>query len=138
MAYFGERLTSIASEWFIDQDISHWHIWDDMAQDFVRQFKYNVDIMPDRNTLSNMRKKPNKSFIEYAIKWREQAGRFKPTLHKEELVDIFIEAQHPNYFHHLTTAMERLFHITIKSGDLVEGGLKIGRIVSQATIKDTT
>ena len=38
MAYFGESLTGIASEWFIDQDISHWHVWDDMAQDFVQQF----------------------------------------------------------------------------------------------------
>ena len=36
MAYFGESLTGVASEWFIDQEISHWHIWDDMAQDFVR------------------------------------------------------------------------------------------------------
>ena len=34
MAYFGESLTGVASEWFIDQDISHWHVWDDMAQDF--------------------------------------------------------------------------------------------------------
>ena len=38
MAYFGESLTSVASEWFIGQEIFHWHIWDDMAQDFVRQF----------------------------------------------------------------------------------------------------
>ena len=39
MAYFCESLTGVASKWFIDQEISHWHIWDDMAQDFVRQFQ---------------------------------------------------------------------------------------------------
>ena len=61
MAYFGESLTGVASKWFIDQKISHWHIWDDMTQDFVRQFQYNVDIMPDRNTLSNTRKKQVKT-----------------------------------------------------------------------------
>ena len=38
MAYFGESLTGVASEWFIDQEISRWHVWDDMAQDFVQQF----------------------------------------------------------------------------------------------------
>ncbi|XP_010314108.1 uncharacterized protein [Solanum lycopersicum] len=48
MAYFGESLTGVVSEWFIDQEISPWHIWDDMAQDFVRQFQYNVDIMQDQ------------------------------------------------------------------------------------------
>ena len=71
MAYFSESLTGVATEWFIDQEISHWQIWDDMARDFVTQFQYNVDIMPDRETLSNTRKKPSESFIEYAIKWTE-------------------------------------------------------------------
>ena len=61
MAYFCECLTGVASEWFIDQEISHWQIWDDMARDFVTQFQYNVDIMPDRNTLSNTRKKQVKT-----------------------------------------------------------------------------
>ncbi|XP_070032743.1 uncharacterized protein [Nicotiana tomentosiformis] len=32
MAYFDESLMGVAYEWFIDQDISHWHVWDDMAQ----------------------------------------------------------------------------------------------------------
>ena len=109
-----------------------------MAQDFVRQFRYNVDIIPDRNTLSNTRKKPSESFKEYSIKWREQAARVKPPLNEQELVDIFIEAQDPDYFHHLTAAMGRPFHTKIKIGESVESGLKKGRIVSQAAIKATT
>ncbi|XP_070039194.1 uncharacterized protein [Nicotiana tomentosiformis] len=36
MAYFGESLTGVASEWFMDQETSHWHVWDDMAQAFVK------------------------------------------------------------------------------------------------------
>ncbi|XP_027769292.1 uncharacterized protein LOC114075186 [Solanum pennellii] len=31
MAYFGEILVGIASEWFIDQDITNWHTRDDLA-----------------------------------------------------------------------------------------------------------
>ena len=80
MAYFGESLTGVASEWFIDQDISHWHVWDDMAQYFVQQFQYNIDIIPDRNSLANMKKKPSESFSEYAIRWREKAARVKPPM----------------------------------------------------------
>ncbi|XP_070025238.1 uncharacterized protein [Nicotiana sylvestris] len=62
MAYFGESLVAIASEWYMDQDISRWHIWDDLAWDFVMQFQYNIDITPDRNSLSNLKKKSSKSF----------------------------------------------------------------------------
>ena len=38
MAYFGESLAGIASEWFIDQDISRWHVWNDIARDYIQQF----------------------------------------------------------------------------------------------------
>ncbi|XP_070045902.1 uncharacterized protein [Nicotiana tomentosiformis] len=80
MAYFGESLTGIASEWYINQDISYWHIWDDSARDFIRQFQYNIDIAPDRNSLTNFKKKITESFCEYAIKWHEQASRVKPPM----------------------------------------------------------
>ena len=59
----------------MDQEIAHWHVWDDLARDFVRQFQYNVDIAPDRNSLSNLKKNNAESFREYAIRWREQAAR---------------------------------------------------------------
>ena len=124
MVYFGESLTGVASEWFIDQEISHWQIWDDMAQDFVRQFQYNVNIMPDNNTLSNTRKKLSEILREYPIKWREQVAQVKNPLNEQELVDIFIETQDPDYFHHLTAPLGRSFHITKKMG-------KWSRVVSK-------
>nr|XP_033507972.1 uncharacterized protein LOC117273014 [Nicotiana tomentosiformis] len=73
MAYFGESLVGISSKWYMDQEIAHWHVWDDLARDFVPQFKYNMNIAPDRNSLSNLKKKSTESFYEYAVKWREQA-----------------------------------------------------------------
>ena len=94
--------------------------------------------MPDHNKLSNTRKKPSKSFREYAIKWREQVARVNPLLNEQELVDIFIETQDPDYFHHLTAPLGRSFHTSIKTGEMVETCLKTGRIVIQATIKATT
>ncbi|KAK4729640.1 hypothetical protein R3W88_022628 [Solanum pinnatisectum] len=57
MAYFGESLTGVALEWFIDKDISRWHVWNDMAQDFVQQFQYNIDIISDHNSLASIKKK---------------------------------------------------------------------------------
>ncbi|KAK4716355.1 hypothetical protein R3W88_014693 [Solanum pinnatisectum] len=51
MAYFGESLMGIASEWFIDQDTSNWHTWDDLARCFVQKFQYNIGIVLDRTHL---------------------------------------------------------------------------------------
>ncbi|XP_070049211.1 uncharacterized protein [Nicotiana tomentosiformis] len=138
MAYFGESLLGVASEWFIDQDISHWHVWDDMAQAFVKQFQYNIDIVPDRNSMSNMKKKPTESFREYAIKWREQSTRVKPPMDNHELITVFLEAQEPDYFQNMMSAMGKPSAEAIKIGEMVENGLKTGRIVSQAALKATT
>ena len=109
-----------------------------MAQAFVKQFQYNIDIAPDRNSLSNMRKKPTESFREYAIKWREQAARVKLHMDNHELITVFLEAQEPDYFQNMMSAMGRPFAEAIKIGEMVENGLKTGRIVSQATLKATT
>uniref|UniRef100_A0A1S3XKV6 Retrotransposon gag domain-containing protein n=1 Tax=Nicotiana tabacum TaxID=4097 RepID=A0A1S3XKV6_TOBAC len=138
MAYFGESLVGIASEWYMDQEMSRWHIWDDLARDFVKQFQYNIDIAPDRNSLSNLKKKPSESFREYAIKWREQASRVKPPMDEVEMVTTFLQAQESDYFQNMMSAMGKPFAEAIKIGEMVENGLKTGRILSQAAIRATS
>ena len=138
MAYFGESLTGGASEWFMDQDTSRWYVWDDMAQAFVKQFQYNIDIAPDRISLSNLKKKPSESFREYAIKWREQAARVKPPMDDHELITVFLQAQEPDYFQNMMSAVGKSFSEAIKMGEMVENGLKTGKIISQAVFKAAT
>nr|XP_018622848.1 uncharacterized protein LOC108943377 [Nicotiana tomentosiformis] len=138
MAYFGESLTGVASEWFMDQETSHWHVWDDMAQAFVKQFQYNIDIAPDRNSLSTLKKKPTESFREYAIKWREQAARVKPPMDDHELITVFLQAQEPDYFQNMMSAVGKSFSEAIKIGEMVENGLKTGKIISQVVLKAAT
>ncbi|XP_070015260.1 uncharacterized protein [Nicotiana sylvestris] len=138
MAYFGESLAGIASGWYMDQDISRWHIWDDLARDFVRQFQYNIDIAPDRNSLTNLKKKSSESFREYAVKWREQASRVKPPMDEVEMVTVFLQAQEANYFQNMMSAMGKSFAEAIKIGEMVENGLKTDRILSQSAIRATS
>ncbi|XP_070016391.1 uncharacterized protein [Nicotiana sylvestris] len=138
MAHFGEILTGIASEWYTDQEITHWHVWDDMARDFVRQFQYNVDIAPDRNSLSKLKKKITETFYEYAVKWYEQAARAKPPIDEIEMVTVFLQAQEADYFQNMMSAMGKPFAEAIKIGEMVENGLKKGRILSHAAFKATS
>ncbi|XP_070023237.1 uncharacterized protein [Nicotiana sylvestris] len=138
MPYFVESLTGIASEWYMDQETTHWHVWDDMARDFVFQFQYNVDIAPDRNSLSNLKKKIAESFREYAVKLREQAARIKPLMNEIEMFMIFLQAQVGDYFQNMMSTVGKPFAKAIKIGEMVESGLKTGRILSHAAFKDTS
>ncbi|XP_070029204.1 uncharacterized protein [Nicotiana sylvestris] len=138
MAYFGESLVGIASEWYMDQDMSRWHIWDDLARDFIRQFQYNIDIAPNRNFLSNLKKKSSKSFREYTVKWCEQTARVKPSMDETEMVSVILQDQKADYFQNVISAMGKPFVEAIKIGEMVENGLKTGRILSQSAIRATS
>ncbi|XP_070045061.1 uncharacterized protein [Nicotiana tomentosiformis] len=103
-----------------------------------RQFQYHIDISLDHNSLSNLKKKPTENFREYAITWREKASRVKPPMDDHELINVFLQAQDPDYFQNMMSAMGRPLSEVIKIGEMVENGLKTGRIISQAILKATT
>ncbi|XP_070029828.1 uncharacterized protein [Nicotiana sylvestris] len=85
-------------------------------------FQYNIDIAPDRNSLTNLKKKSSESFQEYAIKWREQDSRVKPPMDEVEMVTVFLQAQEADYFQNMMSAMGKPFAKAIKIGEMVENG----------------
>ncbi|KAM3382992.1 hypothetical protein P3S68_008567 [Capsicum galapagoense] len=138
MAYFSECLSGLASEWFIDQDIDKWISWDDLANKFVQQFQYNVELIPDEKSLTSITKKNTESFRKYAIRWREQAVRVKPPMKESKIVEVFIQVQDETYYQHLLPALGNPFIEVLKMGEMIEEGIKTSRIVSFATLKVTT
>ncbi|XP_070017333.1 uncharacterized protein [Nicotiana sylvestris] len=101
-------------------------------------FQYNIDIAPDRNSLTNMKKISLESFREYALKWHEQTSKVKPPMDEVEMVTVFLQAQEADYFQNMMSAMGKSFAETIKIGEMVENGLKTGRILSQSAIRATS
>ncbi|PHT95377.1 hypothetical protein T459_03259 [Capsicum annuum] len=138
MAYFGESLSGLASEWFVDQDIDKWISWDDLANRFVQKFQYNVELIPNEKSLTSIKKKNIESFREYAIRWCEQAARVKLPMKESKIVEVFIQAQDETYYQNLLPTLGKPFIEVLKMGDMIEDGIKTGRIVSFATLKATT
>jgi hypothetical protein len=42
------------------------HTWKNLVDAFIKQYKYNMDIAPDRTNLFNLEKGDKKSIREYA------------------------------------------------------------------------
>nr|XP_009784485.1 PREDICTED: uncharacterized protein LOC104232897 [Nicotiana sylvestris] len=51
---------------------------------------FNVEIVPDRLSLTKMDKNPSESFRENCFRWREQAARVDPPMKEDEMVDCFL------------------------------------------------
>jgi len=64
--------------------------WKDLVDAFIRQYKFNMDVGPDRLNLQAM-EKDNKKFIkEYTQKWREIAAQVNPPLLEKEMINLFV------------------------------------------------
>ncbi|XP_070002404.1 uncharacterized protein [Nicotiana sylvestris] len=138
MAYFSLSLSGAALEWYTRQDVSKWYTWDDMAQTFFRHFQYNIEIIPDRMSLTKMEKKPTIRIREYGLKWREQAARVNLLMEEKEMVEYFLQAQEPTYFGYFISAVGRPFNDVVKMGEMVKYGLKSSKIMSYSALKATT
>ncbi|KAM3396106.1 hypothetical protein P3S68_005112 [Capsicum galapagoense] len=99
---------------------------------------YNVELIPNEKSLTNMKKKNNESFREYVIRWLEQASKVKPPMKKSKIVDVFIQVKNETYYQHLLPALGKPFIEVLKMGEMIEGGIKFGHIMSFATLKATT
>jgi len=51
--------------------------------DFLKQYKYSMEMALDRMQLQNMAKKISETFKEYAQRWRELAAQVEPPLYKK-------------------------------------------------------
>lgn len=49
--------------------------WKDLADAFLCQYKYNLDMTHDRMQLQSLAMKEKESFKEYAKRWRELAAQ---------------------------------------------------------------
>ncbi|XP_019239208.1 PREDICTED: uncharacterized protein LOC109219223 [Nicotiana attenuata] len=137
MAYFSQSLSGATLEWYTRQDASRWYTWDDMAQAFARHFQYNIDIVPNRLSLTKVEKKLGESFREYGFQWREQPARVNPLMEEDEMVECFLQALEPTYFGHLISAIGKSFNDVVKIGEMVEEGPKSSKIMSYFAIKAT-
>jgi len=63
-----------------------------MASDFMDQFRFNTENAPDVFYIQNLKKKPTKTFCEYATRWRSKAAKVRPSLDEEQMNKFFYQS----------------------------------------------
>lgn len=61
---FQESLSGTCSKWYLSLDQSCIQCFQDLFDAFIKHYKYNMDIAPDRRQLQSMFEKDNESFKE--------------------------------------------------------------------------
>ncbi|RDY14360.1 hypothetical protein CR513_00583, partial [Mucuna pruriens] len=127
---FQDSLSGAALSWYVNLERGRIKTWKDLAEAFLKQYRYNEDMAPDRSRLQNMAKKEHEGFKEYAQKWREIAAQVQPPLAEKEMVSTFIDTLPAPYYEIIVGSVSSNFADLVIIGERVEAGLKRGKFAS--------
>ncbi|RDX85483.1 hypothetical protein CR513_33322, partial [Mucuna pruriens] len=130
---FQDSLTRGALNWYVNLEKGQVKTWRDLAEAFVRQYRYNEDMASNRSRLQNLSKMESEGFKDYAQRWHELAAQVKPPLTEKEMVSMFIETLSSPFYDKAVGSMASNFADLVTVGERIEFGLKRGRIASNST-----
>ncbi|KAK7361817.1 hypothetical protein VNO77_03901 [Canavalia gladiata] len=126
---FQDSLTGAAANWYTQLERTHVRSWKDLADAFLRQYKYNIEMAPDRSQLQNMIKREDETFKEYAQRWRELAPQVQPPLFEREMIGMFMDTLPAPFYDKMVCSVSANFSDMVLIGERTESGLRRGRIV---------
>lgn len=128
---FQDNLSGASLKWYMGLERTRIQSWTDLADAFMQQYKYNLNMAPDRRQLQSMSKKDKESFKEYAQRWRELAVQVDPPITGKELTSLFMDTLPPIYWERMLGGVTSSFADLVTVGGLVEEGLKKGKIAQE-------
>ncbi|RDY02450.1 hypothetical protein CR513_14083, partial [Mucuna pruriens] len=99
----------------------------DLVEAFLKQYKYNKDMAPDRSQLQNMLKKEQEGFKEYAQRWCKLAMQVQPPITKREMVIMFIDTFPTPYYDNVVGNVASNFTNLVVVGKRIELGIRRGK-----------
>ncbi|XP_019431812.1 PREDICTED: uncharacterized protein LOC109338916 [Lupinus angustifolius] len=128
ICFFHESLTGPALEWYLELDLHRISKWTELADLFMDQYKFNVELAPTREQLGAMQKKKTEPFREYAIRWRGLAVQVQPKMTMPEMCSYFMGTLGTPYIGIMAGVAYKDFRELMDVGDRIEMLIKAGKL----------
>jgi hypothetical protein len=126
--YFQDSLIGAALRWYMGLDSVSISTINDLGEAFVKQYKYNIDMAPDRDQLRSLSQKDKETFKEYAQRWRELATQINPPLEEKEMTNIFLKTLSSFYYEKMIASAPSDSTEMVNIGMRLEEGVREGRL----------
>jgi hypothetical protein len=133
--FFQDSLSGSALSWYMRLDNTRIKKWKDLVEAFLKQYKFNLEIAPDRTSLMSMEKRSQESVKAYAQRWRDEATHVQPPLIETEMVTLFANTFKAPYYEHLMGSSAQHFYDAVRIAERIEQGIKAGRIIEPLETK---
>jgi len=126
--FFQDSLSDAALTWYMRLDNTKVKKWKDLVNAFMRQYKFNIDVGPDRLSLQAMEKNNKESIREYTQRWCEAAAQVNPSLLEKEMINLFVNTFKAPYFEYLVGSSAQHFTDLVVIAERIEQAIGIGKI----------
>jgi len=134
--YFQDSLTGTALKWYMNLDRVEIRTFNDLREAFVRQYKFNMDMAPDRSDLQAMTQKDDETFREYAQQWRNVATQVSPHVGEKEMIKLFLKTLSQFYYEMMVGSVPRDFSEMVSISMRLEEGVREGQLTTSADIQE--
>jgi hypothetical protein len=127
--FFQDSLSGAALTWYMRLNNIKVKKWKDLVDAFMRQYKFNIDVGPNRSSLQAMKKNNKESIREYTQMWREVVAQVNPSLLEKEMIKLFVNTIKAPYFEYLVGSSVQHFTDLVVIAKRIEQAIGLGKIV---------
>jgi len=127
--FFQDSLSGAALTWYMRLNNIKVKKWKDLVDAFMRQYKFNIDVDPNRSSLQAMKKNNKESIREYTQMWREVVAQVNPSLLEKEMIKLFVNTFKAPYFEYLVGSSVQHFTDLVVIAKRIEQAIGLGKIV---------
>ena len=98
---FPMSLSSVTQRWFASLDVSCRRTWDDLAQEFLRQFAFNIVIDVSRRELKALRQRLEELVTSFISRWREKISQVIDRPSERDQISMIMRSLQPRFARHL-------------------------------------
>ena len=128
--FFQDNLSDTALTWYMRLDNTKVKKWKDLVDAFMRQYKFNIDVDPDRLSLQAMEKNNKESIREYTRRWSEVAAQVNPPMLEKEMISLFSNTFKAPYFEYLVRSSAQHFTNLVIIAERIEQAIGLGKIAN--------
>jgi len=126
--FFQDSLSDVALIWYMRLVNTKVKKWKDLVDAFMMQYKFNIDVGPDRLNLQTMEKDNKESIREYARRWREVAAQVNPPMLEKEMISLFSNSFKAPYFEYFVRSSAQHFTNLVVIAERIEQDIGLGKI----------
>ena len=102
LTLFPLSLSGMTQRWYASLESSRRRIWEDLAQEFLRQYSFSSDTSVTPRELEFLRQGSDESVSSFISRWREKAAEMIERPTERDQMSMFLRSLHPRFARHLT------------------------------------